>query len=129
MESPFDGILGLAFPIISLPPGVTPPFDNMWKQKLVSSFEFSFYVSVTFAAAVDAADAAIPALLSFMFHCPRACAPMPQLSTKAGKPGPEPLSSALILGGTDSKYCTSPPTAAAQEKDSLSWHRYSALGG
>ena len=27
VQSPFDGILGLAFPEISLPPGVIPPFD------------------------------------------------------------------------------------------------------
>lgn len=47
VESPFDGILGMAFPEISLPPGVTPPFDMMWKQKLIDSYEFSFFLSTT----------------------------------------------------------------------------------
>eukprot|EP00040_Diaphanoeca_grandis_P039102 m.258151 g.258151 ORF g.258151 m.258151 type:complete len:429 (-) comp36195_c0_seq1:68-1354(-) len=45
IESPFDGILGLAFPEISLPPGVTPPFDMMYKQGLIDKFQFSFYLS------------------------------------------------------------------------------------
>jgi hypothetical protein len=67
-ESPFDGILGLAFPEISLPPGVTPPLDVAQKQGLLPAFEFSFY-----------------------------------LSSLNGKP--DTLSSALVLGGTDDKYC------------------------
>ena len=41
----FAGILGMAFPEISLPPGVVPPFDMMWKQNLVDAYEFSFYLS------------------------------------------------------------------------------------
>ena len=45
VESPFDGILGLAFPEISLPPGVTPPLDVAQKQGLLPAFEFSFYLS------------------------------------------------------------------------------------
>ena len=60
----------MAFPEISLPPGVTPPIDNMDKQHLLSEFEFSFY-----------------------------------LSTENG--GPDDGSSALVLGGVDSKYCAS----------------------
>mmetsp|Transcript_18281 Transcript_18281/g.47791 ORF Transcript_18281/g.47791 Transcript_18281/m.47791 type:complete len:430 (-) Transcript_18281:195-1484(-) len=68
VQSPFDGILGMAFPEIALPPGVTPPFDNMHAQGLVGQYEFSFY-----------------------------------LSTTAG--GPDGGASALVLGGTDPKYC------------------------
>jgi cathepsin D len=45
IQSPFDGICGMAFPEISLPPGVVPPFDMMYKQNLVDRFEFSFYLS------------------------------------------------------------------------------------
>ena len=37
----------LVSPEISLPPGVTPPFDMMWKQKLIDSYEFSFFLSTT----------------------------------------------------------------------------------
>ena len=45
VESPFDGILGLAYPLISLPLGVPPVFDSMFKQKKVAHFSFSFYLS------------------------------------------------------------------------------------
>jgi len=44
-ESPFDGILGLAFPILSIPPGVIPPFDMLMEQKLVAKGQFSTYLS------------------------------------------------------------------------------------
>ena len=46
-ESPFDGILGLAFPVISLPIGVTPPFDNMYAQGQIGKYAFSFYLSTS----------------------------------------------------------------------------------
>jgi len=46
-ESPFDGILGLAFPILSIPLGVLPPFDMLMKQKLVAKGQFSTYLSST----------------------------------------------------------------------------------
>ncbi|KYO41669.1 hypothetical protein Y1Q_0006414 [Alligator mississippiensis] len=42
--SPFDGILGLAFPSISSS-GATPVFDNMMSQNLVSQDLFSVYLS------------------------------------------------------------------------------------
>jgi len=35
-ESPFDGLLGLAFPQLSQPTGVVPPFDQLIAQKLVA---------------------------------------------------------------------------------------------
>jgi len=44
-ESPFDGILGLAYPIASDPAGVVPPFDNLIAQKLVDQPLFSTYLS------------------------------------------------------------------------------------
>jgi hypothetical protein len=44
-ESPFDGILGLAYPIASDPAGVVPPFDNLIQQKLVAQPLFSTYLS------------------------------------------------------------------------------------
>ncbi len=28
-ESPFDGLCGMAFPALAMPPGVIPPFDNV----------------------------------------------------------------------------------------------------
>uniref|UniRef100_A0A8C8VHV8 pepsin A n=1 Tax=Pelusios castaneus TaxID=367368 RepID=A0A8C8VHV8_9SAUR len=42
--SPFDGILGLAFPSISSS-GATPVFDNMMNEDLVSQDLFSIYLS------------------------------------------------------------------------------------
>lgn len=47
VESPFDGILGLAFPELAIPQGVAPPFDNLMSQGLVEKNEFSFYLSST----------------------------------------------------------------------------------
>jgi len=44
-QSPFDGILGLAYPQLAIPAGVAPPFDNLWKQNLVAANEFSFFLS------------------------------------------------------------------------------------
>jgi len=44
-QSPFDGILGLAYPQLALPAGVAPPFDNLMSQNLVAAHEFSFYLS------------------------------------------------------------------------------------
>lgn len=48
-ESPFDGICGLAYPIIAMPipNGPTPVFGNMWNQSLVAADMFSFYLSST----------------------------------------------------------------------------------
>ncbi|KAL0627403.1 Pepsin A [Plecturocebus cupreus] len=42
--SPFDGILGLAYPSISSS-GATPVFDNIWNQGLVSEDLFAVYLS------------------------------------------------------------------------------------
>lgn len=42
--SPFDGILGLAFPSIASS-GATPVFDNMMNQDLVARDLFSVYLS------------------------------------------------------------------------------------
>ncbi|CAE7221541.1 CTSE [Symbiodinium necroappetens] len=49
VESPFDGILGLAYPQIAMPADpnnpVLPPFDVMMKNKLVKQGMFSFFLS------------------------------------------------------------------------------------
>ncbi|CAJ1392342.1 unnamed protein product [Effrenium voratum] len=49
VESPFDGILGLAYPQIAQPADpkdpVLPPFDVMMKRKLVKQGMFSFFLS------------------------------------------------------------------------------------
>ncbi|XP_075436760.1 pepsin A-like [Ascaphus truei] len=42
--SPFDGILGLAFPGLASS-GATPVFDNMWSQSLIPQDLFSVYLS------------------------------------------------------------------------------------
>lgn len=42
--TPFDGILGLAFPSIASS-GATPVFDNMMMQNLVAKDLFSVYLS------------------------------------------------------------------------------------
>lgn len=48
VESPFDGILGLAYPQIAMPADpnnpVLPPFDVMMKNKLVKQGMFSFFL-------------------------------------------------------------------------------------
>lgn len=66
VESPFDGLCGMGYPQLAMPPGVLPPFDNMMKDKLVEHDMFSVF-----------------------------------LSSKQGGD-----TSALILGGTDTKYYT-----------------------
>jgi len=45
VQSPFDGILGMAYPQLAIPMGVAPPFDNLFSQGLVSANEFSFFLS------------------------------------------------------------------------------------
>ncbi|XP_055270955.1 pregnancy-associated glycoprotein 2-like [Moschus berezovskii] len=42
--APFDGVLGLAFPSISIK-GTIPIFDNMWSQGAFSEPVFAFYLS------------------------------------------------------------------------------------
>lgn len=45
VESPFDGLCGMGYPQLAMPPGVLPPFDNMMKDKLVAKGEFSVFLS------------------------------------------------------------------------------------
>lgn len=49
VESPFDGILGLAYPQIAMPVDPTNPvqpiFDSMMTQKLVEKGQFAFFLS------------------------------------------------------------------------------------
>lgn len=49
VESPFDGILGLGYPQIAMPPDrerpVLPPFDEMMNRKVLPSNQFAFYLS------------------------------------------------------------------------------------
>jgi len=68
VESPFDGICGLAFPAIAMPAAnpPPPPFDDLMRMKVLNKNEFSFYLSTQHGSDKD--------------------------------------TSALILGGTDSKY-------------------------
>uniref|UniRef100_A0A8C7C886 Peptidase A1 domain-containing protein n=1 Tax=Neovison vison TaxID=452646 RepID=A0A8C7C886_NEOVI len=40
----FDGILGLGYPSLGLE-GITPVFDNLWKQGLISEELFAFYLT------------------------------------------------------------------------------------
>ena len=44
-EVDFDGILGMAYPVLSDPPGIVPPFDQLMAQKLVDSPVFSTYLA------------------------------------------------------------------------------------
>jgi len=48
-ESPFDGILGLAYPQIAMPPSVDdpvlPPVDEMMKRSLLDENKFGFYLA------------------------------------------------------------------------------------
>jgi len=44
-ESPFDGILGMGYPVLSMPSGIVPPFDQLMAQKLVAQPVFSTYLS------------------------------------------------------------------------------------
>jgi len=44
-EVDFDGILGMAYPILSDPAGVVPPFDQLMNQKLIDQPVFSSYLS------------------------------------------------------------------------------------
>jgi cathepsin D len=44
-EIPFDGILGLAYPQISMPPGIKPIFDCLMDDGLVEQDLFSFFLS------------------------------------------------------------------------------------
>eukprot|EP00456_Euglypha_rotunda_P011488 TRINITY_DN13017_c0_g1_i15.p1 TRINITY_DN13017_c0_g1~~TRINITY_DN13017_c0_g1_i15.p1 ORF type:complete len:403 (+),score=53.92 TRINITY_DN13017_c0_g1_i15:93-1301(+) len=44
-EYPIDGILGLAFDLITIPEGIPTVFDNMWSQGLLDANLFSVYLS------------------------------------------------------------------------------------
>ena len=44
-EVDFDGILGMAYPILSQPAGVIPPFDQLVAQSLIADAVFSTYLS------------------------------------------------------------------------------------
>ena len=44
-EVDFDGILGMAYPILSQPAGVVPPFDQLVAQQLVADAVFSTYLA------------------------------------------------------------------------------------
>ena len=44
-EVDFDGILGMAYPAASDPPGIVPPFDQLVAQKLVAEAVFSTYLA------------------------------------------------------------------------------------
>lgn len=48
-ESPFDGILGLAYPQLAVPADktspVVPPFDQMMKEELLDKNQFAFFLS------------------------------------------------------------------------------------
>lgn len=37
VESPFDGLLGMGYPLLALPPGVLPPFDQIMKVTTINS--------------------------------------------------------------------------------------------
>lgn len=45
VESPFDGLCGMAYPQLAMPPGVLPPFDNMMKAGDFKTNEFSVFLS------------------------------------------------------------------------------------
>ncbi|KAK2100377.1 hypothetical protein P7K49_021725 [Saguinus oedipus] len=109
--SPFDGILGLAYPSISSS-GATPVFDNIWNQDLVSQDLFSVYLSSVHKG-----------LPSFTFprwvtmrlgpHCVALHCEM-----SAAKMGNDQSGSVVMFGGIDSSYYTG----------SLNWVPVSAEG-
>jgi len=55
VESPFDGICGLAYPAIAMPVSnpPPPPFDDLMKMKVLARNEFSFYLSSQHGGSTD----------------------------------------------------------------------------
>jgi cathepsin D len=62
VESPFDGILGLAYPGIAMPPGdhqPEPPFDDLMDMKVLPENVFSVYLSTQHGNMKNASSAVL----------------------------------------------------------------------